>query len=276
MRVTTIQSKVQESKEATLEYISRLFEKDELHNTDLVVLPEMFQCPYENSQFPFYAEPEGGSTWQLCSELAANHKVYFSAGTIPETENGKIYNTAYVFDREGKQIAKYRKMHLFDIDVKGGQCFKESDTLTAGNEVVVFDTEFGKMGICICYDFRFPELARLMVDEGAKVILCPAAFNMTTGPMHWELMFRQRAVDNQIFTIGTSPARDMNAAYHAWGHSIICDPWGNVLCQLDEREGIAVTDIDLSQVDEVRAQLPFLKHRRKDLYQLKSIKKSRM
>lgn len=262
MRVTTVQSKVQPSKEETLDYIRILFDRAELQKTDLVVLPEMFQCPYENAQFPIYAEPEGGVTWRLCSELARKNKVYLSAGTIPESENGNIYNTAYVFDREGRQIAKYRKMHLFDIDVKGGQYFKESDTLTAGDDIAVFDTEFGKMGICICYDFRFPELARLMVDEGARSILCPAAFNMTTGPMHWELMFRQRAVDNQVFTIGTSPARDMNASYQAWGHSIIVDPWGQVLLQMDEKEGIAVTEIDLAEADEVREQLPLLKHRR--------------
>ena len=128
--------------------------------------------------------------------------------------------------RNGHQIGKHRKMHLFDIDVKGGQYFKESDTLTPGDQVTVFDTEFGKMGLCICYDFRFPELARLMVDEGAQVIIVPAAFNMTTGPLHWELMFRQRAVDNQVYTIGAAPARDLNAGYHSWGHSIAVSPWG--------------------------------------------------
>ena len=106
-----------------------------------------------------------------------------------------------------------KKMHLFDIDIKGGQYFKESDTLTAGDQVTVFDTEFGKIGLCICFDFRFPELARQMVDKGAKVILVPAAFNMTTGPAHWELLFRQRAVDNQIFTLGTAPARNEREEY---------------------------------------------------------------
>lgn len=267
MRITTVQSKVRATKEETLEYIRTLFDKEEFKNTDLAVLPEMFQCPYENRQFPVYAEPEGGVTWKLCSGLARKNGIYLSAGTIPEISDGRIYNTAYVFDREGNQICKYRKMHLFDIDVKDGQFFRESDTLTAGDDIAVFDTEFGKMGICICYDFRFPELARLMVDAGANVILCPAAFNMTTGPMHWELMFRQRAVDNQVFTIGTSPARDMDASYHAWGHSIICDPWGMVLLQMDEKEDIAVTEIDLSKVAEVRAQLPILNHRRRDVYE---------
>lgn len=268
MKITSVQSGVHESKENTLQYIKNLFLTENFRNTDLVALPEMFQCPYENAQFPFYAEPEGGETWQICSGLARQNGVYLSAGTIPEAADGRIYNTAYVFDREGKQIAKYRKTHLFDIDIRGGQCFKESDTLTAGDEIVVFDTEFGKMGICICYDLRFPELPRLMTDAGARLILCPAAFNMTTGPMHWELLFRQRAVDNQVFLVGTSPARDIHASYQAWGHSIAVDPWGRVLMEMDETEQVRVTEIDLLMVDEVREQLPLLKHRRPDLYKL--------
>ena len=108
------------------------------------------------------------------------------------TPEGKIRNTAYVFDRQGNQIAKHSKVHLFDIDVKGGQSFKESDTLTPGDHSTVFETEFGIMGLCICFDFRFPELARRMALDGAKAIFVPAAFNMTTGPAHWEVMFRSR------------------------------------------------------------------------------------
>ena len=159
-------------------------------------------------------------------------------------------------------------MHLFDIDVKGGQYFKESDTLTPGDQVTVFDTEFGKMGLCICYDFRFPELARLMVDEGAQVIIVPAAFNMTTGPLHWELMFRQRAVDNQVYTIGAAPARDLNAGYHSWGHSIAADPWGKVLMEMEEKPDVEIVELDLDEVKKVREQLPLLKHRRGDIYAL--------
>jgi len=266
MKITSVQSRVYESKEKTLESVRTLFAGDSFKNTDFVALPEMFQCPYENEKFPLFAEPEGGQSWQLCSGLARQNGVYLSAGTIPEIADGKIYNTAYVFDREGRQIAKYRKTHLFDIDVRGGQYFKESDTLTAGDEIVVFDTEFGKMGICICYDIRFPELLRLMTDAGARLVLCPAAFNTTTGPMHWELLFRQRAVDNQVFMVGTSPARDEYASYQAWGHSVITDPWGRVLMEMDETEQVKVTEIDMGVVDEVREQLPLLKHRRPELY----------
>ena len=151
----------------------------------------MFNCPYQTDLFPAYAEPEGGTCWQALSQMAKDEQIYLAAGSIPEAdEKGKVYNTAYVFDREGRQIAKHRKMHLFDINVTGGQYFKESDTLTAGDQVTVFDTEFGKIGLCICFDIRFPELSRLMAQEGARIILIPGAFNMTTGPAHWELSFR--------------------------------------------------------------------------------------
>lgn len=179
---------------------------------------------------------------------------------------------AYVFDDNGNEIAHYAKMHLFDIDIANGQYFKESDTLTAGDEIAVFDTKWGKMGICICYDFRFPELSRLMVDKGAKVIFVPAAFNMTTGPLHWNLMFQSRAVDNQVFTIGTAPAYNKEASYHSWGHSIVVSPWGKILNELDLTENHQITDINLNEVNAVREQLPLLKHRRLDIYNLKEIK----
>ena len=245
----------------------------ELQGIDLAVLPEMFCCPYENKYFPEYAEAEGGDTWEKCSRLAAERGIYLVAGSMPERDAaGHIYNTSYVFDRNGHQIGKHRKMHLFDIDVKGGQYFKESDTLTPGDQVTVFDTEFGKMGVCICYDFRFPELARLMVDQGAEVIIVPAAFNMTTGPLHWELMFRQRAVDNQVYTLGAAPARDLNAGYHSWGHSIAVDPWGKVLMEMEEKPDVKVAELDLEEVKKVREQLPLLKHRRGDIYELSQIK----
>ena len=161
-------------------------------------------------------------------------------------------------------------MHLFDIDVKGGQSFRESETLTPGDAVTVFDTEFGRMGLCVCFDIRFPELARLMALKGARVIFVPAAFNMTTGPAHWELNFRSRALDNQCYYVGTSDALDESFSYHAWGHSILVSPWGDVLGQLDEKPGAMVNEIDLSRVDAVRAQLPLLSARRTDLYELRS------
>ena len=144
----------------------------------------------------------------------------------------------------------------------------ESETLTPGSDITTFETPWGTMGLCICFDFRFEELARLMTLRGAKVLFVPAAFNMTTGPAHWELLFRQRAVDNQVFTVGTSPARDESASYHAWGHSIVCDPWGSVISACGAEETVAVTELDFARIDAVRHQLPILSALRTDLYQI--------
>ena len=269
IKTAIIQMSVVKDKLINIEKAGEYLQKLADQNIDLVVLPEMFCCPYETKNFPIYAEEEGGTCWQLLSNMAVSFGIYLAAGSMPEKdEKGRVFNTAYVFDRQGRQIAKHRKMHLFDINVTGGQSFKESETLTAGDQVTVLDTEFGKMGLCICYDFRFPELARLMVNKGAKIILVPAAFNMTTGPAHWETMFRQRAVDNQVFTIGAAPARDQASEYISWGHSIAVAPWGNVLVQLDEKEGCAVQTLDLGEVDKVRRELPLLAHRRLDIYTL--------
>lgn len=266
IKVALLQTKVVKEKEKNLEHLAELMERLAPEVADLYTLPEMFNCPYSARLFPVNAESDGGETWRFCSELAKKHRVYLSAGSIPERgSDGRIYNTAYVFDREGKEIAKHRKAHLFDISITGGQQFKESDTLCAGNEITVFETEFCAMGLCVCYDLRFPELCRAMVDKGAKVILVPAAFNMTTGPAHWELLFRQRAVDNQVFMVGTAPARG-DRGYISWGHSIAADPWGNVLLQMDDKENAAVAELDLSELERIRRELPLLAHRRRDLY----------
>ena len=229
----------------------------------------MFCCPYQTENFPVYAEKEGGPSWQAMSDYARKYHIYLIAGSMPEADDvGKVYNTSYIFDRDGKQIGKHRKAHLFDINVKNGQHFKESDTLTSGDHATVFATEFGKMGVMICYDIRFPEFARTMVLDGARMIFVPAAFNMTTGPAHWELTFRARALDNQIYMLGCAPARDTQAGYISWGHSIVTDPWGKVMKQLGEKEGILIEEIDLDREDQIREQLPLLKHRKSEMYHL--------
>lgn len=270
MKAALVQMRVDSNKLKNLQIASDSISQAAEQGADMVVLPEMFCCPYHTSNFPIYAEKEGGPHWQMMSDAAKQNHVYLVAGSMPEKDdNGLIYNTSYAFDREGKQIAKHRKMHLFDIDVKGGQSFKESDTLTAGNQVTVFDTEFCKMGLAICYDFRFPELSRLMVERGAKVIIVPAAFNMTTGPAHWDILFRTRALDNQVYTIGTSPARDERACYVSYANSIVVSPWGDVVMKMDEKEGIKYCELDLERVESVRKQLPLLAHRRRDVYTLR-------
>ena len=300
LKAAILQTKVFQDKERNIRQVEEILASGRTRDADLVTLPEMFSCPYETENFPLYAEPEGGPSWQALSALAKKYGIYLSAGSMPEAETvrkpglekgavadpsakageaadpvgpggeavTRIYNTAYVFDRQGRQIGKHRKAHLFDIAIEGGQYFRESDTLTPGDRIGCFDTEFGKVGLCICYDFRFPETARLMAQDGAKILLVPAAFNMTTGPAHWELMFRQRAVESQCYVIGTAPARDPESSYLSWGHSIAVDPWGTVLTQMDEKEGIRVLELDLEYEEKVRRELPLLAHRRTDLYEV--------
>lgn len=269
LKAALVQMQVQPKTCDSLALAESFIKKASAAGADLVLLPEMFCCPYQNKNFPLYAQREGEEIWLELSRMAREQNLILAAGSVPERdEDGKIYNTAYVFDRQGNQIAKHRKMHLFDIDVSGGQSFRESDTLTAGNRITTFDTEFGVMGLCICYDFRFPELSRLMAERGAKVILVPAAFNMTTGPAHWEILFRTRALDNQVFTLGAAPARDPSSGYTSYGNSIAVSPWGDVLGRLGADQEMLVCTLELDRVAQVRRELPLLAHRRKDVYTL--------
>ena len=269
IKIAAIQMSTVADKMENVRTVKTYLEKIKDENPDFVILPEMFCCPYQTENFPIYAEKEGGPVWQQLSGYAKQYGIYLIGGSMPEKDaEGNVYNTSYIFDREGKQIGKHRKVHLFDIDVKGGQTFKESDMLTAGDSDTVFDTEFGKIGVMLCFDIRFPELSRMMVNDGAKVIFVPAAFNMTTGPAHWELSFRTRALDNQIYRVGCAPARDVSAGYISWGHSIVTDPWGRVIDMLDEKKGILLAELDMDYEEQVREELPLLKSRRKDIYQL--------
>ena len=159
-------------------------------------------------------------------DSAIENKVWIIGGSIPERDGDNVYNTCIVVNPEGSIVAKHRKVHLFDIDVPGKITFKESDTLSAGNQLTVFDTPFCRIGLGICYDMRFPEQSQLMKDAGAEMIVFPGAFNLTTGPAHWELLLRGRAVDNQLYVAGVSPARNPSSDYKAWGHSTLVSPWG--------------------------------------------------
>ena len=233
---------------------------------EVISLPEMWNCPYANEYFREYAETADGAAVSFMSKLAEELGIYLIGGSIPELEGEKVYNTSFSFDRKGRIIGRHRKVHLFDIDVKGGIRFLESDTLTPGDELTVLDTEFGRIGVAICYDVRFPEWHRKMALAGAKLIVLPAAFNMTTGPAHWDLSMRARALDNQVYFAANSPARDEDGPYVAYGNSCIADPWGSFIAHADEKECVLYGDIDFEKVEAVRQQLPLLKHRREELY----------
>ncbi|NCC16184.1 MAG: carbon-nitrogen hydrolase family protein [Clostridia bacterium] len=268
MKLALIQMQVKSTPEENLVKAKTLLAKAVKEKIDIAVFPEMFACPYDNSCFPRFAMDKDDPFLKEIGALALEYGIYIVAGSVPEKFKNKIYNTSFVFDPKGRRVERHRKMHLFDIDVEGGQRFMESDVLTPGEDFTTFHTPWGKLGLMICYDIRFPELARLLALHGAKGIIVPAAFNMTTGPAHWELSFRARALDNQVYMAGVAPARDTTASYVAWGHTISTDPWGTVLTQLEEKEDIAFVEWDMEKLEKVRRELPLLKHRRRDLYHL--------
>lgn len=276
VKISLLQMKTMATPEENVVKIKELLKKAKTEGADMAVLPEMCCCPYENEAFVRYAMPANAPFLKALAETAKELELYLVAGSVPEAAGKKIYNTSFVYNPKGEQIARHRKVHLFDINVEGGQYFMESDTFTAGEEVTTFQTPWGRFGLMICYDIRFPEMARLTaqnLDPFSRInaIIVPAAFNMTTGPAHWEISFRMRALDQQLFMIGCAPARDINSSYQAWGHSIVTDPWGTVVEQLDEKEGILTVELDFEKVEKVREQLPLLKHRRTDLYFLESV-----
>lgn len=269
IKIALCQMNVIDNKEENLNKASSMIAKSVEENADFIVLPEMFNCPYSNDKFVEYCEEEKTSaTLSKIAALARENNIYILAGSIPEKEDGHLFNTSYLFDKSGNITAKHRKMHLFDIDVKGKITFKESDVLTAGNEFTIAETEFGKVGIGICYDIRFPELARIMAQKGALILFYPGAFNMTTGPAHWELLFKSRALDNQVYCVGVAPALNEDASYHSFGHSIITNPWGDILAEATEKEELIISEIDLDEIKKIREELPLLKNKREDLYEI--------
>ena len=274
----------------------------------LVVLPEMWNCPYSNDSFAVYAETigpapgrwTGGGTHTtgagtgkgvtndddddedeeeeaesvaMLSEVAAKLKVVLVGGSIPErcATTGALYNTCCVFDSDGTLLGKHRKTHLFDIDIPGEITFKESDTLRPGTELTVVDTAVGRVGVGICFDIRFPELAMACANRGAAIMVYPGAFNTVTGPLHWELLQRARAVDNQMFVLTCSPARVPGAAYQAWGHSTAVGPWAEIIGTTDEKPGRVTCELDMEQVRIRRRNMPLEKQRRGDVYQLRDV-----
>ena len=268
MKLGLIQMKVSEDKVANIEKACQMIEKACEMGADMAVLPEMFNCPYDNKYFREYAEDSSGITIESIRKIAVEKGIYVVAGSIPEMDGNEVYNTAFVLDPKGEIIARHRKMHLFDIDVKDGIRFFESETLSPGEDVAVFETPFGKVGLAICYDMRFPELMRLIALKGAKLIVIPAAFNRTTGPAHWKMTAKTRALDNQVYFAAVSPAVDWNATYNAYGHTIFVDPWGRVVDELDDGEGLLICELENELIEKVRKELPLMKHRRTDLYEI--------
>ena len=201
--------------------------------------------------------------------MASESKTYVLGGSIPEhvASDKKYYNTSLLFGPKGELLATHRKVHLFDIDIPGKITFRESDVLSPGNKVTIVDLPpYGKIAMAICYDIRFPELATIAARNGCFLLLYPGAFNLTTGALHWSLQTRARAMDNQVYVGSCSPARDMDASYNAWGHSMIVDPNAVVMTEAGEKEEIIYADLEVGKIEEIRKGIPITTQRRFDVY----------
>lgn len=271
-RVALLQFHAGADKAANLAKVAQYVQKavSSTPKPDMLVLPECFQSPYDVTQFRNYAEAiPAGETTVFLSDLAKQNGVTIVGGSIPELDGDKIYNTSLVFDPNGEIIAKHRKVHLFDISIPNGITFKESDSLTAGDKATVFEEkDLGKFGLAICYDIRFPELTTVAARSGAGAMIIPGAFNTVTGPKYWTKFAVSRAIDNQIYVILCSPARNVEGGgYQAYGHSMVVDPNGDVIVEAGHDETIVYADIDKSVIDLVRASIPITTQRRYDIYE---------
>lgn len=246
----------------------------------IIVLPECFNSPYGCDYFPSYAEqllphppsPEQSPSFHALSAMAKETGTYLIGGSVPELgvdEHNKkhYYNTSLTFGPQGELLATHRKVHLFDIDIPGKIAFRESDVLSPGNKLTIVDLpEYGKIAVAICYDIRFPELGTIAARKGCFALIYPGAFNLTTGPLHWKLLGQARAVDNQVYVVLCSPARDMSATYHAWGHSLVVDPMAQVLVEAEEAETIVSAELTGEKIEETRKGIPLRDQRRFDVY----------
>ncbi|KAK9875174.1 hypothetical protein WA026_005966 [Henosepilachna vigintioctopunctata] len=264
IRTALIQFKVGVNKSANLLKASQFIELAKNKGGELIALPEYFSTPI----YTFYNHAENipdGPSSRILAENAKYHKIYLVGGTIPEEEDGNIYNTCTVWNPEGELIAKYRKIHMCDIEIPGGIKLKESEIVSPGDKMATFHVKDIKVGLGICYDLRFEEMAKLYRLSGCKLLIYPAAFNMTTGALHWELMQRSRANDNQLYVFTISPARGTEG-YCCWGHSQVTDPLGNIVVSAGHGEEILLANIDGKMCDEVRQKMPICLHRRPNIY----------
>ena len=267
LKLAVIQLRTELEREETMAKAHRMLAEAAAQGAEIAVLPEMFNCPYSGKYFRSYAALGHEETAEALSRWAEELGIWLVGGSLPEREGDRLYNSCFVFDCRGRLVARHRKVHLFDLDAPGLR-FRESDTFTPGDEITVFDSPWGKMGVAICFDVRFPELFRAMANRGARLIFLPAQFNMTTGPIHWEMTLRARAVDNELFLAAASAARYEGFSYECWGHSAIIDPWGTLVASADAGEQLLLAELDLSRVDEVRRQLPTFLHLRRDVYEV--------
>ena len=229
----------------------------------LVLLPEYWSVMgMQETDKISHAEPFGAGPMQKAlSELAAHHRIWLVGGTLPlvSPQPDKVLNTVLAFDPDGKCAARYDKMHLFSF-ARGEESYDEARTIMHGEQVSAFDAPFGRVGLSVCYDLRFPELYRAMGD--CALLMMPAAFTYTTGKAHWEILLRARAIENQCYVLASAQGGQHPNGRRTWGHSMLIDPWGEIKAVLPESEGVILGDVDVGHLQRLRESLPALKHRR--------------
>jgi len=238
---------------------------------ELVVLPENFAHMglKETDKLALRETPGEGPIQAFLSEQSSRHGVWLVGGTIPmaTTDPGRVRAACLVFDGQGRQVARYDKIHLFDVSLNDNrETYRESDTIEPGDQVIVIDTPFGRMGIGVCYDLRFPEMFRAMGREGMELLVIPSAFTATTGQAHWEILLRARAVENLCYVVAAGQGGQHENGRETYGDSMIVDPWGGVMARLAQGGGLVTATLDLTLLNGLRQNFPALTHRRLDLW----------
>jgi predicted amidohydrolase len=263
MRVSVCQLNARDDRAANLAVARDLLGRAAAAGAELAVLPEYvdYLGPGDRAPKP---EPIDGEFAEFLSAAARELGIWVHAGSFHETgpDDEHTYNTSLVFDPAGERVAVYRKIHLYDVEISGRVSYQESRSVAAGTEVVVADVNGVPTGLSICYDLRFPELYRRLVDHGARVLVVPAAFMLHTGRDHWEVLLRARAIENQCYVLAAGQIGDHEPGRTCFGRSMIIDPWGTVLAQAPDVVGIVTADLDLGRLDTIRHELPSLANRR--------------
>jgi predicted amidohydrolase len=249
--------------EENIAVVRRLVAQAAAQGAQLVLLPEYWSIMgmLETDKIGHAEHLDAGPVQALMANLARQHQVWLIGGTLPlvAPEAGKVLNTMLVYDPSGARVARYDKIHLFSFS-KGDESYDEARTIVPGNRVAMFESSFGKVGLSVCYDLRFPELYRAMGE--CTLIVVPAAFTYTTGKSHWETLLRARAIENQCYVLAAAQGGTHPNGRRTWGHSMLIDPWGEVKAVLDEGEGLVIGDIESHRLQKVRESLPALRHRK--------------
>lgn len=229
-----------------------------------VVLPENALVFGAKADYHRHAHPLGeGELFVAMAELARQHGIWLVIGSMPVRRSHGVTTTCVVLNAEGGLVADYDKLHMFDVDVADGhRRYRESETFTAGERVITTSTPFGKLGLSICYDVRFPHLYTQLAAQGAQILLVPAAFTAVTGRAHWETLLRARAIETQCWLVAVNQTGVHHGGRETWGHSLVISPWGEIVTDLGREAGNGVAAIDLTQIDTCRTAMPVQQHRR--------------